>query len=187
MTDKSTISLISEMKSNPVEANIENIRENQYLLNIGDDYFSIEFWKASRKSGFIRNVQTNETIPFYFTIQSDESNDIVHLWIRGRIYKFTSLKSDTFSEVLRKAKSTHIFSEEVRSPMPGTILKIAVEIGQNVKANEPIIIMESMKMEMTVSAPADSIVENVFCTAGQLVEMNSVLVKLKQVEDENIS
>ncbi|KAB2945072.1 MAG: acetyl-CoA carboxylase biotin carboxyl carrier protein subunit, partial [Phycisphaerae bacterium] len=41
---------------------------------------------------------------------------------------------------------------EVKAPMPGTILKILVKPGDVVTAHQPLVVMESMKMEMTLSA-----------------------------------
>ncbi|MBT8485502.1 MAG: acetyl-CoA carboxylase biotin carboxyl carrier protein subunit [Phycisphaerae bacterium] len=67
------------------------------------------------------------------------------------------------------------------APMPGKILEIAVQPGESFEAHTPIIIMESMKMEMTLSAPSAGRVARVRCVAGELVEMGACLAELEPV------
>lgn len=45
--------------------------------------------------------------------------------------------------------------EFAKSPMPGTVVKIYCQVGQEVKANEPLISVESMKMEFLIRATHD--------------------------------
>ena len=47
-------------------------------------------------------------------------------------------------------------SDVVKSPMPGTVVKIYVKEGQEVKANDPLISVESMKMEFLIRATHDA-------------------------------
>ena len=49
----------------------------------------------------------------------------------------------------------------VKSPMPGTIVKRFVEVGQEVKANEPLISVESMKMEFLIRATHDVTIKEI--------------------------
>ena len=46
----------------------------------------------------------------------------------------------------------------VRSPMPGTILAVHVAVGDTVSAGQPVLVVEAMKMEHTVTAPLDGTV-----------------------------
>src|SRR5260370_13232528 len=56
------------------------------------------------------------------------------------------------------------------APMPGRVTQLMVEVGDDVRRGEPLMIIEAMKMEHTVTAPADGIVEAVRCAVGELVE-----------------
>jgi len=60
--------------------------------------------------------------------------------------------------------------------MPGRIRRIEVKAGERVAAKQPLVIMESMKMETTLAAPRAGIVAEVKCTVGQTVEMGELLV-----------
>lgn len=59
--------------------------------------------------------------------------------------------------------------DAITAPMPGTILKILVEPGQTVKMNEPLLILEAMKMENEIVAPQDGVVSGIHVTTGQTV------------------
>ncbi|MEW6283492.1 MAG: acetyl-CoA carboxylase biotin carboxyl carrier protein subunit, partial [Candidatus Eremiobacterota bacterium] len=70
------------------------------------------------------------------------------------------------------------FHGEVESSMPGTVLQLRVEPGDAVQAGDPLVVMESMKMEMTVEAPAAGTVREVCCGQGDMVAVGQVLVRL---------
>jgi 3-methylcrotonyl-CoA carboxylase alpha subunit len=64
------------------------------------------------------------------------------------------------------------------SPMPGTVIKLMVEVGQRVKAREPLVVLEAMKMEHVIEAPQDGVVKAIRCEPGDLVQAGSVVVDL---------
>ncbi|MER5622327.1 biotin carboxylase N-terminal domain-containing protein [Streptosporangium sp. NPDC002544] len=63
----------------------------------------------------------------------------------------------------------------VRSPMPGTVLVVKVAAGDRVTEGQPLLIVEAMKMEHTVTAPIDGVVAEVRVRTGQAVGMDAVL------------
>jgi len=64
------------------------------------------------------------------------------------------------------------------APMPGRVTQLMVEPGSHVRRGEPLMIVEAMKMEHTVAAPADGIVEAVRFAVGDLVEEGAELIAL---------
>jgi excisionase family DNA binding protein len=66
----------------------------------------------------------------------------------------------------------------VSAPMPGTILSVPVAPGDQVAAHDVLIVLEAMKMENAVTAPADAKVERVLVSAGQTVQRGDRLVEL---------
>lgn len=66
----------------------------------------------------------------------------------------------------------------VEAPMPGKILNIKVNPGQAVKYGEVVIIMEAMKMETEIVAPADGTVAQVLVQTGAMVDTGAALVTL---------
>jgi biotin carboxyl carrier protein len=70
-------------------------------------------------------------------------------------------------------------SVEVVAPMPGTIAEILVEVGNNVKVDEELIILEAMKMENPICAPSDGTVKEIKVKEKDKVDTNQVLVILE--------
>jgi 3-methylcrotonyl-CoA carboxylase alpha subunit len=64
------------------------------------------------------------------------------------------------------------------APMPGRVLSVLVKQGDVVARGAPLVIMEAMKMEHTVTAPADGTVTTVFCAVGEQVKEGSELLVL---------
>ena len=64
------------------------------------------------------------------------------------------------------------------APMPGRVTQLMVEPGMNVRRGQPLIVIEAMKMEHTVTAPADGVIEAVRFAPGDLVEEGAELIAL---------
>ena len=60
--------------------------------------------------------------------------------------------------------------------MPGKILKVLVSEGQKIKMGEPVIIMESMKMEQTIVSSADGVINSINVKEGETIEVGSVMI-----------
>ena len=67
---------------------------------------------------------------------------------------------------------------QMKSPMPGKILKIFVQAGDEVKAGTPILVMEAMKMEHTIKASKAGKIEKIHFKEGDQVQGGVELVKL---------
>lgn len=68
--------------------------------------------------------------------------------------------------------------EAVNSPLPGTVLSIAVQNGQAVKTGDILVVVEAMKMENEIVAPRDGTVSSVAVSKGAAVESGTPLVYL---------
>jgi acetyl-CoA/propionyl-CoA carboxylase biotin carboxyl carrier protein len=68
---------------------------------------------------------------------------------------------------------------DLRAPMPGQILLVPGEVGQSVKAGDPIIVMESMKMELTISAPVDGTISEIAVGPGDKVALDQPLAHVE--------
>jgi 3-methylcrotonyl-CoA carboxylase alpha subunit len=68
------------------------------------------------------------------------------------------------------------------APMPGTIVALKVAAGDRVAAGQPLLIMEGMKMELTLAAPAAGTVERIHFAEGDSVEAEAVLVDIRPDE-----
>lgn len=64
------------------------------------------------------------------------------------------------------------------APMPATVVQVKVNAGDAVKRGDILIVLEAMKMELPVRAPADGRVAAIHCEAGQLVQPDTSLIEL---------
>ncbi len=68
----------------------------------------------------------------------------------------------------------------VESTVPGCVWKIAVEVGARVSAGDAVVIVESMKMEMSVVAPSSGIVSEIRCAEGKPVSLGQTLLVITE-------
>jgi propionyl-CoA carboxylase alpha chain len=68
------------------------------------------------------------------------------------------------------------------APMPGTVVRLAVQAGDPVKAGDPLLWLEAMKMEHRIAAPADGVVAELPVTVGQQVEVGTILAVVGEAE-----
>jgi biotin carboxyl carrier protein len=66
------------------------------------------------------------------------------------------------------------------SPMPATVRRIAVAVGDTVKAGDPLIVLEAMKMELPVRATHAGTVTAITCREGELVQPGVPLIELHE-------
>ena len=66
----------------------------------------------------------------------------------------------------------------VKAPMPGTLIKVNVKVGDAVKKGDVLCVLEAMKMENDIMAPADGVVASVEAAQGASVATDAVLVTL---------
>jgi len=71
----------------------------------------------------------------------------------------------------------------LRAPMPGRVVSVHAAAGDTVRHGQPLIVIEAMKMERTLSAPFDGCVESLSCAAGESVDGDVVLATLRPNEE----
>lgn len=69
---------------------------------------------------------------------------------------------------------------DLRSPMPGMVLQVMAEPGMEVRKGDPLLILEAMKMENILRAPADVKISALLVKQGQAVEKNQILIQFAQ-------
>ncbi|OHT80501.1 acetyl/propionyl-CoA carboxylase subuit alpha [Mycobacteroides chelonae] len=74
--------------------------------------------------------------------------------------------------------STEVAAGSLIAPMPGVVLRVGAAVGDTVTAGTPIVWLEAMKMEHTIVAPADGVLEILNVEPGQQVELGTVLAQL---------
>jgi 3-methylcrotonyl-CoA carboxylase alpha subunit len=91
----------------------------------------------------------------------------------GKIYRNTLPRGSGFESRPR----THA-EPTLTAPMPATVAKVLVSKGSTVRRGDAVIVLDAMKMELTIRAPRDGVVAAVHCHEGDLVQPDRVLVDL---------
>jgi len=99
--------------------------------------------------------------------------DVFHVFTGGRHYTLT------YNDPMAHAGETEAAGGRLTAPMPGKVVAVLAQSGQDVKKGEPLVIMEAMKMEHTIAAPSDGLVEEVLYQVGDQVADGAPLLAFK--------
>jgi len=80
--------------------------------------------------------------------------------------------------------SDHVAAGSLLAPMPGSVIRIAVTVGEQVAQGQPLLWLEAMKMQHQISAPTDGVVTELPINVGQQVEVGSVLAVVTAETEE---
>ena len=67
----------------------------------------------------------------------------------------------------------------IKAPMPGLILEINVKVGQEVKEDDALLILEAMKMENIITSPRDGVIKSISVNKTDAVEKNQWLIEFE--------
>ncbi|MGF6884191.1 acetyl-CoA/propionyl-CoA carboxylase biotin carboxyl carrier protein [Nocardia sp. GAS34] len=81
------------------------------------------------------------------------------------------------AEIAARAAADHVGEAEIRSPMPGSVIAAPAASGAVVAAGDPIVVVEAMKMEHTLTAPAAGTVE-LLVDPGTQVQLDQLLARI---------
>ena len=99
--------------------------------------------------------------------------------LNGRARECVIADKSIKSDVKRRTKADSADKMQVGAPIPAMVSAVTATVGHKVKKGEKLIILEAMKMQTTVYALADGIIDQVEVQAGDQVESKDLLVKLR--------
>lgn len=145
--------------------------EYQTTVHFRDNAFLVEQENGEHLiSGQLSDKQLRVNIEGErFTATVIERDNLLSLFVKGSEYHL-ELKQEGLSGDDDSANAN------LTAPMPGTIISVMVEAGEKVEAGQAILVMEAMKMEHTIKAPADGVVTELFYQSGDLVDDGVELV-----------
>lgn len=94
-----------------------------------------------------------------------------------------SLKiSDEYEQLVQQlglSVDVHVVVKDIVAPMPGLILKVMAEPGQEIHKGDQLLILEAMKMENVIKSPGEGVVKTIEAKEGMAVEKGQLLIVLK--------
>jgi 3-methylcrotonyl-CoA carboxylase alpha subunit len=118
-----------------------------------------------------------------YCVEHDGRNEIVYVagstadrWIfwNGQVFR-ADLRA---GEAEQERGPFKVRPTSLTAPMPARVSKLLARAGSVVKKGETLVVLEAMKMELPVRAPADATVTAVHCREGELVDTDAVLMDL---------
>ena len=85
----------------------------------------------------------------------------------------------TNANVKPKADKTN--PSHIGAQMPGSVTEVKVAVGDEVKANQPLLITEAMKMETTIQAPFDGVIKQVTVVSGDAIATGDLLIEIEKL------
>ena len=136
---------------------------NWDIVELADGYFHILHNNKSYKAEVVKADKASKTFTF-------KINNHIH----------TAEVKDKFDLLLEKLGMNNNAAGKVntiKAPMPGLIIDMKVKSGDTVKAGDPLLILEAMKMENILKSPGEGVVKSVKAKKGDTVEKNQVLIE----------
>lgn len=159
------------------EHTVYKIRANNFLFSFS--YAEINEADIQKISPTAFNLVKNNRSSNVTIAKADPTCKRLTIAIEGELYHVEI--SDELDQMLEKmgfgaASGKQV--KEIKAPMPGLVLEIAVSNGQQVKNGDKLLILEAMKMENSIMIHADATIKKITVAAGQAVEKGQVLVEL---------
>lgn len=127
-----------------------------YIVNINDKVYEVEVERG--KANIVKTTQAVAQAPAVEIVKTQTNNNVASL---------------------SNAATDNVKGEAVKSPMPGTILDIKVNVGAKVKKGQLIIVLEAMKMENEIYAPVDGVVNQISVSKGSAVSTNDIMMTIQ--------
>jgi biotin carboxyl carrier protein len=110
-------------------------------------------------------------------VSFDREAKTAEIKVNNTVYTLTA--KDQFDLLLDKMGLSNLMTakiSEIKAPMPGLVLKVLVEEGTEVKKGESLFVLEAMKMENIIKAPADVTIKTIKIKPGDKVEKGQILI-----------
>jgi biotin carboxyl carrier protein len=158
-----------------------------YRIKIGENEYRIEITEAGIKINDedikADLLQLNEA-GLYLLNHGDDKLEL-HMRVEGESsYLVLADGKQILAQVeserdLVKSRSTPIADNELRAPMPGLVISVNVEVGQEVEEGQVVCMLESMKMQMAIHAPRNGFIKDVLIENDQKIEKDTLMIELE--------
>ncbi len=131
------------------------------------------------KAGSYNIIRNNKSYAVEI-LEADAANKTYSIKVNG--IKYDVELQDQFDRLLKNLGMDDMTSQTVKdlkAPMPGLVIDVMVESGTAVKKDDPILVLEAMKMENVLKAPNDAVIKDIAVKKSAVVEKNQVLVNFE--------
>ncbi|THD67370.1 acetyl-CoA carboxylase biotin carboxyl carrier protein subunit [Robertkochia marina] len=124
-------------------------------------------------------IYNNQSV-FLRVIKSDSSSGVYQMEMDGALFDITLEKPlDLFIKEMGFSVGKGALVDRVTAPMPGLLLDVYVEEGQEVEKDEPLLVLEAMKMENVILSPRKGVISGIMQEKGQTVDKGTELISFE--------
>jgi len=113
-------------------------------------------------------------------VNADFSKNTFTIKINGNSYEINI--ADRFDQLVNQLGLSVVNTQkvtDVQAPMPGLVLGVLVEVGQEVQKGDGLLILEAMKMENVIKSVGEGIVKAIHIDQGKAVEKGQLLIEME--------
>jgi biotin carboxyl carrier protein len=132
-----------------------------------------------REDGLFYHLEKNGKI---YNVQVLPGDDEKKPKIRVNGLSYDAELIDKYDELVKRLgmeKFTKVEIKELKSPMPGLVMKLDVKVGDVIEKGHPIMILEAMKMENVIKSRGEGKIAKIHIKEGQAVEKNELLISFE--------
>jgi pyruvate carboxylase subunit B len=119
---------------------------------------------------------TQQERPFYMTVDGVPEEILIETLAELEDAEEGAEKAGAATSVSKRPRATK--TGDVSSSMPGTVIEVLVEVGSQVKAGDPVLVIEAMKMETEIQAPIAGSVTAIHVSKGESVNPDETLIAI---------
>ena len=157
--------------ADPVSVQIQQTSPETFNITIGDTEYTNVSSRWDQSSKTITSFLPHTRLATRFIRSENE----LTLFQRGQQYRL-QLASPAWAA---KALGVKDVANSVLAPMPCKVLKVHVKAGDEVKKDQPLVVIESMKMETVIRSPGGGKVKRIVHTEGDIVKAGTALVEFE--------
>jgi biotin carboxyl carrier protein len=144
---------------------------------------SFSFTGLDKKSSELAGVSKTWFSDTQLVLEVDGKRTVVHVVKTGSGKVSVSSHLGTLDieitrgEISSTAGAGRVARNQLKSSMPGKVVKLLCKVGDEVSVGHPLLILEAMKMENEIRSPVSAVIEAVLVETGKSVETGQVLIK----------
>ncbi len=116
-----------------------------------------------------------------YELRLDDRTERVWIAVRGDavyVHAFGRAWQLVVIDPIERARAAVDQVDVASAPMPGTVVTVAVQLGEHVHLGQPLVVIESMKMQSEIVASRDGVVDRIFLQVGETFDRGAALVAL---------
>lgn len=153
------------------------VSEEKGQILLDNEHFDWDLQKISEKDYHVLKNSKSYNVEL---VEANYNEKVFRLKINGNIHT-VNLKdrTDLLLEKMGISAGNTAKLNDLKAPMPGLIYELKVNVGDEVKKGDILLILVAMKMENAIKATGDGKVKNIKVKAGETVEKNHIIMEFE--------